>query len=208
MPIAPRPWQKLFAALMKPPAIARKADEMNDIWSNVVRDPAFDKDELTRRVREVQKNMREGGFDLLLVSDFSNIYYLSGLDSIAQHDFLCVVVPAEGEPAVAINEFYEGVYHHVAGAFPTLPYNEFQDPVAVIMEGARKLAPGARTVGFDNAWPAMSARIAAGIEAALPGAVLKDSFGVVERARVVKTDTELSYMKKAAELTEAESPPR
>jgi len=176
---------------------------MTDVWNNVSSDPAFDKAELTKRVREVQKNMGEAGFDLLLVSDFSNLYYLSGLDSIAQHDFLCVVVPAEGEPAVAINEFYEGVYHHVSGAFPALPYNEFQDPVAVIMEGARKLAPGARMVGFDNAWPAMSARIAAGLEKALPGAVLKDSFGVVERARVVKTETELGYMRKAAEFTEA-----
>jgi Xaa-Pro dipeptidase len=176
---------------------------MTDIWKNVIRDPAFDKAELMKRVLEVQKGMRERGFDLLLVSDFSNIYYLSGLDSIAQHDFLCVVVPADGEPTVAINEFYEGIYHHVAGAFPTLPYNEFQDPVAVIMEGARALAPGAGVVGFDNAWPAMSGRIAAGLQSALPGAVLKDSFGVVESARVVKTETELSHIRKAAELTEA-----
>jgi Xaa-Pro dipeptidase len=176
---------------------------MTDIWKDVVRDPAFSKDELRRRVSVVQAHMRAAGFDLLLVSDFSNLYYLSGLDSIAQHDFLCVVVPADGEPAVVINEFYEGVYHHSAGAFPALPYNEFQDPIAVTMEGVRKLAPEARVTGFDNAWPAMSARIADALRKTLPGSALRDSFGIIEDARIVKTGMEIEYIRMAAAITEA-----
>jgi Xaa-Pro dipeptidase len=147
--------------------------------------------------------MRKAGIDLLLVSDFSNLYYLSGLDSIAQHDFLCVILPIEGEPLAVINEFYEGIYHHVAEGFAAISYNEFQDPIAVTMEGARKLAPGARVVGFDTAWPGMAARIADGLRHVLPHAQLRDSFGVVEEARIVKTTQELDYMRRAAALTEA-----
>ena len=176
---------------------------MTSPFQHITQDPAFTKAELTRRVQSVQADMRERGFDLLLVSDFSNLYYLSGLDSIAQHDFLCVVLPVEGEPVVVINEFYEGIYHHVAGAFTARHYNEFQDPIAVTMESASRLSSGARVVGYDNAWPAMSARIAEGLQQALPGAVMKDSFGIVERSRVVKSEAELGLMRQAAALTEA-----
>lgn len=175
---------------------------MTQNWASVPYNPSFSRESLIRRVRDVQKNMAAAKLDLLLVSDFSNLYYLSGLDSIAQYDFLCVIVPAEGDPLVLINEFYEGIYHHVAGVFPTLSYNEFQDPIAVLMDGARKVAPKARTVGYDNAWPTMSGRIVDGISKTLADATMHSSVGIVEKVRIIKDAAELAYMKRAAALTE------
>jgi Xaa-Pro dipeptidase len=171
-------------------------------WNGVPRNPAFSRETLTRRVHAVQEEMRKSGIDLMLVSDFPNLYYLSGLDSIAQYDFLCVAVPAEGDPLVLINEFYEGIYHHVAGAFPAVTYDEFQDPIAILMDGVRKIASDARAVAYDNAWPNLVAKIGDAVTAALPGATMKSAFGIVERVRMIKDAAELDCMKKAAALTE------
>jgi Xaa-Pro dipeptidase len=172
-------------------------------WDGVGQDPAFSSDEFQRRAAAVREGMRRAGIDLLLVSDFSNLYYLAGMDSIAQHDFQCLILPADGEPRLVANEFYEGVHHHSACIYPPLFYNEFEDPIRRVMDGIRQVAPTAKTVAVEHAWPSLSERIADGLQQILPGVAVRDSAGAVEAARLVKSDAELALMRRAAQLTEA-----
>lgn len=168
----------------------------------VPQDPAFDKEEYLRRITIVRGNMEEAGVDLLLVTDSPNLYYLSGFDSIGPLGLECLIIPLDSEPVLVINEFYEPVYHHTSGMYPAVFYSEFQDPVDVVLNAICKHAKGAKVVGVDYAWPTQMKRLAEGLKQDASAVEVKDSFGIIESIRIIKTDQELKYMREAAKLTE------
>ena len=168
----------------------------------VPQDPAFGKEEYARRATVVRENMGKAGVDLLLVTDSTNLYYLTGFDSIGPLGLECLILPLDLEPVLVINEFYEPVYHHTSGVYSTVFYSEFQDPVEVALGAVRKHAAGAKVVGVDYAWPKQMGRLAEGLKRSSPEIEVRDGFGIIESIRIVKTDQELKYMREAAKLTE------
>ena len=167
----------------------------------VPQDTAFGKEEYARRATLVRENMGKAGVDLLLVTDSTNLYYLTGFDSIGPLGLECLILPLDLEPVLVINEFYEPVYHHTSGVYSTVFYSEFQDPVEVALDAVRKHAAGAKVVGVDYAWPKQMGRLAEGLKRSSSEIEVRDGFGIIESIRIVKTDLELEYMREAAKLT-------
>ncbi|MBN7760708.1 aminopeptidase P family protein [Nitratireductor aquibiodomus] len=162
----------------------------------------FAKAEYDRRAAEVRAEMRNAGVDVLVISDFANMYYLSGQESSAQHDYQCLVFPLDGEPQLVINEFYQVLYQAQAGITEVCPYNEFDDPISVAKTALIKAGGRAKVVGIDHTWPLMIARLSAVIHEVHPGAEIRQGYGIVENVRIVKTHEEIELMRRAAAITE------
>lgn len=162
----------------------------------------FGKAEYERRAAEVRAEMRKAGVDVMVVSDFANMYYLSGQESSAQYDYQCLVFPLDGDPILVINEFYQVLYRHQAGIYAVQPYNEFEDPISVTRKALAASGSRARVVGIDHTWPLMIGKLSAAIGEVHPGAEIRQSYGIVENVRIVKTREEIELMRRAAAITE------
>ena len=60
--------------------------------------PAFEKEEYEFRISKVRKSMDEKNIEVLIVTDPSNMAWLTGYDDWSFYVHQCVVLSLEGEP--------------------------------------------------------------------------------------------------------------
>jgi ectoine hydrolase len=173
-------------------------------------DPRFTADEYAARLAKTRATMEAKGIDSLIVSDPSNMHWLTGYDGWSFYVHQAVVVPPTGNP------FWYGRAQDVAGAERTawLPDADLvgypdtyvqsterhpMDFLAGVLaeRGLDKLAVG---VEMDNYW--FSAAAFASLQQHLPNARLKDATGLVNWQRAIKSPAEIGYMRRAARIVE------
>lgn len=171
----------------------------------------FERDEFAARLRAVRLAMEARGVDLLLVSDPSNMAWLTGYDGWSFYVHQAVIVPPEGEPV------WFGRAMDAEGALRTVwlsPSNIIGYPdeyvqsterhpmdvlSKVLME--RGWDRGRIGVEMDNYWFSAAAYLS--LTTNLTKARLIDTTGVVNWCRAVKSPAEIGYMRKAARIVEA-----
>ena len=160
------------------------------------------------RLDRTRKAMQEQGLELLVVSDPSNMNWLTGYDGWSFYVHQCVVLGLSGEP------LWFGRGQDANGALRTCHMGEagiigYPDHYVQTTERhpmeylARQLADrgmgGLETgVEMDNYW--FSAAAFAALEANLPNARLHDATGLVNWRRAVKSPRELDYMRTAGRI--------
>jgi Xaa-Pro dipeptidase len=155
--------------------------------------PGFSASEYGARLAAVRSAMRDAGLEALVVSSPENIYYLTGYQSLGYFAFQGLVVPLSGHPAMVIREL-ERANAEASSVFPDIRcYRDQDDPVLLV----RELLGDAKVLGVERrsrsvTWTQMSA-----LQAALPGAALRDSFGIVEQRRLRKSPAELDCIRAA-----------
>jgi ectoine hydrolase len=174
-------------------------------------EPRFSADEYAARLRKTRAAMEDRGIDLLVVSDPSNMHWLTGYDGWSFYVHQAVIVPPTGNP------IWYGRGQDAAGAERTswLPDADIvgypdhyvqsterhpMDYLAAKLaeRGLDKLRVG---VEMDNYW--FSAAAFASLQRNLPDARFSDATGLVNWQRAVKSETEIGYMRRAARIVEA-----
>ena len=176
-------------------------------------DPAlpFTRAEYAARLAKTRAAMVRAGVDLLVVSDPSNMAWLTGYDGWSFYVHQCVLVPPDGEP------FWYGRGQDANGAKRTaylahdhiISYPDHyvqsterhpMDLLATIIadHGWGNLRIG---VELDNYW--YSAAAHAALRVHLPEAHFTDATALVNWQRAVKSVRELEYMRCAARIVEA-----
>jgi ectoine hydrolase len=174
-------------------------------------EPRFAADEYAARLAGTRAAMEARGIDCLVVSDPSNMHWLTGYDGWSFYVHQAVVVPPTGNP------FWYGRGQDAAGAERTawLPEADIvgypdtyvqsterhpMDFLAGVLasRGLDRLRVG---VEMDNYW--FSAAAFASLERNLPNARFADATGLVNWQRAIKSEAEIGYMKKAARIVEA-----
>jgi len=172
--------------------------------------PSFTHDEYARRIAKTRDAMEKRGIDLLVVSDPSNMAWLTGYDGWSFYVFQFVLLNMEGEPIwVGRMQDTHGAYRtvfmddeHVIG----YPDHFVQSPeihpadflTRVIVENGWDR--GSIGVESDNYW--YSARCDALLRQHLANATFVDATGLVNWQRAVKSEQELRYMRVAAKIVE------
>ncbi|PDQ23046.1 ectoine hydrolase DoeA [Mesorhizobium sanjuanii] len=171
----------------------------------------FSRREYSERLTKTRRAMEAKGIDLLIVSDPSNMHWLTGYDGWSFYVHQAVIVPPDGEPV------WYGRGQDANGARRTsylsddniVPYADHyvqsterhpMDYLAQILGERRwdKLAIG---VELDNYW--FSAAAFLSLQKHLPNARLVDATALVNWQRAIKTETEIGYMRNAARIVEA-----
>ncbi|MEL6452655.1 MAG: M24 family metallopeptidase [Pseudomonadota bacterium] len=167
-----------------------------------IRSAAFQKSEYLVRLDRVRAAMARAGLDCLLVTDPSNMCWLTGYDGWSFYVHQGVIVTHDADP------LWWGRMQDVAGAHRTawmaadraIGYAEhyIQTPDHHPMEDAARYLHGRVGVEMDNYY--YSAKAHAVLAAA--DLALVDATGLVNWCRAVKSETEIAYMRKAARIAE------
>lgn len=171
----------------------------------------FPRSEYEQRIVKTRKAMEQAGIELLVVTDPSNMHWLTGYDGWSFYVHQCVLVPPSGEPlwygrlqdangarrtAWLADDSIIGYPDHYVQSNERHP----MDLLAHIIE-ERGLSKSVIAVEMDNYWYTAAAHAA--LTNHLPNARFKDARGLVNWQRAVKSATELDYMHKAARIVEA-----
>jgi ectoine hydrolase len=170
----------------------------------------FGRDEYARRLARTRAAMEAAGIEVLVVTDASNMAWLTGYDGWSFYTPQAVVVAGGGEPV------WWGRGMDVAGALRTCWMAEenllgFADRYVHSRERhamedlADRIAErgwGRARIGveMDNWW--LSAASFAELQRGLPEARFRDATGLVNWQRAVKSEAELAHMRTAARIVE------
>ena len=170
----------------------------------------FSREEYAARLAKTRKAMEQRGVDLLVVSDPSNMAWLTGYDGWSFYVHQAVIVPPDGEPvwycrghdanaakrtAYHSHETIIGYADHYVQSTERHPMDFLAQ--VLIERGWDKLRIG---VEMDNYW--FSAAAFASLQKHLPNARFSDTTALVNWQRAVKSPQELDYMRRAARIVE------
>ena len=172
---------------------------------------SFSKNEFKDRLKKVQQSMEKKGIDLLISQDTANINYLTGYDAWSFYYAQCVIVHANAdEPICFIRAqdaggafiktylkkeniiIYDEKYIHT---WPSHPYDALVDLL-------KKNKWDKVNIGVEMDAHYFTAYCYEKLKQGLPNAIIKDSERLVNWVRVVKSNVEIDFMKKAAIISE------
>ncbi|WP_259782635.1 ectoine hydrolase DoeA [Aestuariispira ectoiniformans] len=170
----------------------------------------FSREEYKARLDKTHRAMEAQGIDLMIVTDPSNMAWLTGYDGWSFYVHQCVLVPAGEEPiwygrGIDENGAKRTVYM-AADRIMGYPDHYVQsterhpiDHLSGIIEG-RGWGKGTVGVELDNYY--FSAACYESLKTHLPNATFKNANALVNWQRAVKSSQEIAYMRVAARIIE------
>ena len=168
----------------------------------------FTREEYAQRLAKTRRAMEAKGVDLLIVTDPSNMNWLTGYDGWSFYVHQCVVVPPDGEPiffgrgmdAVGARFTAYLTDANIIGYADDYVMNTQKHPMDLLSQILTDKGWGAKRIGveMDNYW--FTAAAFAALQRHLPDARFSDTTGLVNWQRAVKSPTELDYMRKAGAI--------
>ena len=171
----------------------------------------FSREEYDERLAKTRRAMEARDVDVLVVSDPSNMAWLTGYDGWSFYVHQAVIVPPDGEPvwygrgqdangakrtAWLGHDNIVGYADHYVQSTERHPMDHLAEVMA-----SRKLDRLTVGVEMDNYW--FSAAAFAALQRGMPNARFADATGLVNWQRAVKSPAEIGYMRKAARIVEA-----
>ncbi|MDQ7260860.1 ectoine hydrolase DoeA [Paracoccus sp. PS-1] len=171
----------------------------------------FTREEYADRLAKTRRAMEDKGVDLLIVTDPSNMNWLTGYDGWSFYVHQCVVVPPEGEPVwygrgqdangARLTAYLKP--ENIIGYPDHYVQNPEMHPMDYLSGILRDKGWGTKRIGveMDNYW--FTAAAFASLTRNLPDARFTDCTALVNWQRAVKSPQEIAYMRNAARIVEA-----
>jgi len=170
----------------------------------------FSRAEYAARIAKTRRAMEAAGVDAIIVSDPSNMAWLTGYDGWSFYVHQAVVLGMDGDPVWfgrgqdangARRTVFMGEGDIVGYADHYVQSTE-RHPMQVLAAEIEKRWGGSGRIGveMDNYW--FSAAAFATLQRELPDARFADTTGLVNWQRAVKSEAELGFMRNAARLVE------
>ncbi len=172
----------------------------------------FSRQEYQLRCAKVRSSMEQRGLDALVVSDPSNMFYLTGYDGWSFYLPQAVVLFAIDEQPYWIGRPQDKYGarlttwledDHIRDYSEKLVHAKGEHPGATIAGLIREMQADAGRIGLEMDAHYFTARGCEVVRLGLPKAELVDSEELVNWCRVVKTPSEIEYMRKAAKVASA-----
>jgi Xaa-Pro aminopeptidase len=145
------------------------------------------------RLKQVQAAVQASGLGAVLLTPGPDLRYVTGYDAKQLERLTCLVVPAEGEPALVVPRLELPAAQAAIGQqLEMLPWGETEDPFALV---ASRLGD-VDSVGLsDRMWALFTLRF----RDALPGARQVLASGVLRDLRMRKSAAEVSALREAGQ---------
>lgn len=166
-----------------------------------LRDRFFDDAEYAGRLARVREKMARDGIDLFVTTNPGNVCYLAGHFTQAINDPMFLAVPVEGTPLLQLPPFELPRFEASGAAAEVVSTWRFGDEPAepVVRELLRRnLAKG--KVAIDGGASFTSLGTIAALKDGLNAELVSD---LVESVRLIKSPTELAYLREAGVMTDA-----
>jgi ectoine hydrolase len=170
----------------------------------------FSRDEYDRRIARTRAVMQARGVDLIIVSDPSNMAWLTGYDGWSFYVHQAVLLGLDGEP-VWFGRGQDGNgakrtcfmdQANIVGYPDVFVQSTERHPMDYLSARIEERGWAGSRIGveMDNYW--FSAAAYGSLQKHLPNAIFSDVTGLVNWQRAVKSRQELDYMRKAARFVE------
>jgi Xaa-Pro aminopeptidase len=142
------------------------------------------------RMERVRKAMSDEGVDVLLVSVGHDLPYLTGYEAMPLERLTMLVVPRDRDATMVIPRLEAPRVVEQPGVFTLRPWEETEDPTAIVAE----LARGARVAAVgDQMW----ARFLVELLPQLPDVTYRRAVDIVGPLRMVKDAAEIAALRAA-----------
>ena len=146
------------------------------------------------RLQKVLHGMNQAGLSQMIISDPTNIFYLTGKLINPGERMLVLLIKADQIPALFINELFP-IRENLG--VDVVTYNDSQDPIALLLP---YIDPGS-SLGVDKNWPARFL-IKLMHQSPTPIREFTDISTIVDSVRAIKDETERDLMREASRLND------
>jgi len=170
----------------------------------------FHLDEFHQRIFKTRQAMQIHGLEVLVVSDPSNMAWLTGYDGWSFYTHQAVILALEGEPlwwgrgmdAVGARRTVIMNSDNIIGYEDTYVQNPEKHPMETLgaLFNERDLQGMKTGLEMDNYY--FSAAAYQSLRKNLPETIFKDATGLVNWQRAIKSEAEITYMRRAARIVE------
>ncbi|RKJ25778.1 ectoine hydrolase DoeA, partial [Butyricicoccus sp. 1XD8-22] len=171
----------------------------------------FELSEYKERLRKTKEKMQEKGLDILLVTDPANMNYLTGYDGWSFYVHQCLIVLLDEE-----EPFWIGRNQDANGAKVTtylgenhiIPYPDIyvqsteRHPMDFVCDILKELGQTNGTVGLEMDTYYFTAKCFTQLQLGLPQSTFVDATSLVNYVRIIKSDKEIEYIRRAARIVE------
>lgn len=165
---------------------------------------AFETQEFKQRVARVQAAMGAQGIELLLIHSPENIYYLTGHQTSGYFAYQVVLLGQDGDPKLLLRYLERGNVTEYSWLDSCATWKEGDDVIEKTLELVRADHPGAKSIGLELASWFLTARHADAIRQGIVNARVVDAYLLVDRVRLIKSETEVGYIRQAAKIVDIE----
>ncbi len=172
--------------------------------------PAFEKEEYEIRISKVRKSMDEKNIEVLIVTDPSNMAWLTGYDGWSFYVHQCVVLSLESEPfwygrgmdanGAKLTVFMQ--HENIIGYQDDYVQNPEKHPMDYLCKILTEKNWAQKTIGVEKDNYYFTASCLESLQRNLVQANVVDSTGLVNWQRTVKSPRELEFIRKAARIVE------
>jgi Xaa-Pro dipeptidase len=169
----------------------------------------FSKEEFSERIRKTKASMEQKGIDLLFLSQPANINYLTGYDGWSFYVHQCLLVSLDAEEPVWIGRGMDANGARITTYLSPENIIEYPDDYvqSTVKHTMHFMADVIKARGWDKGTIGVemdqfyfTARNYVELTESLPNAKFKDANTLVNWVRVIKSDSEIEYMKRAGQV--------
>jgi len=147
-----------------------------------------------KRLEKVLEGMTQAGLSQMIISDPTNIFYLTGKWINPGERMLVLLIRSEQIPTLFVNELFP--IREKLG-LDVVTYNDSQDPIALLLP---HIAPD-KPLGVDKNWPARFL-IELMHQSPIPIKDFVDISSIVDSVRAIKDDMEQQLMREASHIND------
>ncbi|RKX79118.1 MAG: ectoine hydrolase DoeA [Spirochaetes bacterium] len=173
--------------------------------------PVFEIYEYRERIKKTKKRMEDAGIDLLLVSQPANMNYLTGYDGWSFYVHQCILVSLDQEEPIWIGRGMDAngakittflKHENIIQYADDYVQSDVKHPMNFVADVIKQRGWGKKRIGVEADQFYFTHRCYAELEKSLPNAIFKDGNLLVNRVRLIKSDAEIDFMKKAGKIAE------
>nr|WP_126429538.1 M24 family metallopeptidase [Brevibacillus marinus] len=171
----------------------------------------FTVSEYQERLQKTKQRMEQAGVEVLIVSDPANMNYLSGYDGWSFYVHQCLVVFLDEEQPLWIGRGQDAK----AAEFTTwlsqeniIPYADdyvqstSKHPMDFVASIIASRGKAGKTVGVEMDQYYFTAKCMDSLQKGLPNSTFIDATSLVNWVRIIKSEQEIAYMKRAGKIIE------
>lgn len=159
----------------------------------------FPPDEFDQRLVRVRQRMEADDLDALLLTDCSDIFYLTGYSTFEVSVHVALVVTASSlllqVPSIEMGPAM------VTTRVRNVSGYRWEGIGEVLVPLIDALNDSADTVGIDAWHGSLRQGVLEGLKVRLPGTRFIDAGGLVKKVRIVKSETEIGFLRHSADIT-------
>lgn len=170
----------------------------------------FSRTEYDRRIQLTRAAMAEAGLDLLFVTDPSNQAWLTGYDGWSFYVHQGVLLAPEGEPiwwgrymdSIGAQRTCWMAHDNIHGYADHFVQSTERHPMQDLAGHIRSLGANGKRIGVEMENYYYSAKAHTVLAEELPQATLVDATALVNWQRLIKSDEEITFIRRAARISE------